>query len=37
MEIEENIRPFMKDYGHIDVIRKFYGEFLKYTGGDGKD
>lgn len=36
MEIEENIRPFMKDYGHIDVIGKFYGEFLKYTGGDGK-
>ena len=36
MEIEENIRPFMKDYGHVDVIGKFYGEFLKYTGGDGK-
>lgn len=36
IEIEENIKPFMKDYEHIDVIGKFYGEFLKYTGGDGK-
>lgn len=36
MEIEENIKPFMKEYGYIDVIGKFYGEFLKYTGGDGK-
>lgn len=36
IEIEENIRPFAKDYEFIDVIGKFYGEFLKYTGGDGK-
>lgn len=36
IEIEENIKPFMKNYEHIDVIGKFYGEFLKYTGGDGK-
>lgn len=36
MEIEENIKPFMDNYKYIDVIGKFYGEFLKYTGGDGK-
>jgi len=36
MEIEKNIKPFMEDFEHIDVIGRFYGEFLKYTGGDGK-
>lgn len=36
MEIEENIKPFINEYENIDIIGKFYGEFLKYTGGDRK-
>lgn len=32
--IEENVRPFLETYKDIDVIGQFYGEFLRYTGGD---
>ncbi|HEY3638605.1 MAG TPA: N-6 DNA methylase [Rhizomicrobium sp.] len=35
-KIEENVRPFLDTYRDIDVIGKFYGEFLRYTGGDKK-
>lgn len=34
--IEENVRPFLDTYKDIDVIGQFYGEFLRYTGGDKK-
>nr|WP_157814305.1 N-6 DNA methylase [Rhizobium sullae] len=34
--IEENVRPFLETYKDIDVIGQFYGEFLRYTGGDKK-
>ena len=35
--IEENVRPFLETYRDIDVIGQFYGEFLRYTGGDKKE
>lgn len=35
-KIEENVRPFLEVYRDIDVIGQFYGEFLRYTGGDKK-
>ena len=34
--IEEHVRPFLETYKDIDVIGQFYGEFLRYTGGDKK-
>jgi SAM-dependent methyltransferase len=34
--IEENVRPFLDTYKDIDVIGQFYGEFLRYSGGDKK-
>jgi type I restriction-modification system DNA methylase subunit len=33
-QIEENIAPFFHSYHEYDVIGSFYGEFLRYTGGD---
>lgn len=36
VEIKEYLQPFMKDYVGHDIIGKFYGEFISYTGGDGK-
>lgn len=33
-EIEENVMPFMASHEHDDVIGRFFGEFLRYTGGD---
>lgn len=35
-KIEEHVRPFLDTYRDIDVIGQFYGEFLRYTGGDKK-
>jgi type I restriction enzyme M protein len=35
-DIDEHIRPFLSTYDNIDVIGQFYGEFLRYTGGDKK-
>lgn len=32
--IDEHVRPFLDDYQDVDVIGQFYGEFLRYTGGD---
>jgi NAD(P)-dependent dehydrogenase (short-subunit alcohol dehydrogenase family) len=35
-KIDEHVRPFLDTYRDIDVIGQFYGEFLRYTGGDKK-
>ena len=35
-EINENVWPFISIYHNFDVVGHFYGEFLKYTGGDKK-
>ncbi|MDO5638979.1 MAG: N-6 DNA methylase [Neisseria sp.] len=35
-EINEHVWPFINVYHNFDVVGHFYGEFLKYTGGDKK-
>lgn len=35
-QIDEKIMPFIRDYHDLDIIGKFYAEFLRYTGGDKK-
>ncbi|MCK5431140.1 MAG: N-6 DNA methylase, partial [Gammaproteobacteria bacterium] len=35
-EINANVWPFISVYHNFDVVGHFYGEFLKYTGGDKK-
>ncbi|ASU61229.1 HsdM family class I SAM-dependent methyltransferase [Nocardiopsis dassonvillei] len=35
-DIDEHVRPFIDAYHDVDVIGQFYGEFLRYTGGDKK-
>ncbi len=35
-DINENVWPFISVYHNFDVVGHFYGEFLKYTGGDKK-
>ncbi|WKE60135.1 HsdM family class I SAM-dependent methyltransferase [Corynebacterium tuberculostearicum] len=34
--LAEKVLPFITVYHDFDVVGTFYGEFLKYTGGDGK-
>lgn len=34
--LNEKVWPFISIYHDFDVVGKFYGEFLKYTGGDKK-
>lgn len=34
--LADRVLPFMTIYNDFDVVGQFYGEFLKYTGGDGK-
>jgi SAM-dependent methyltransferase len=34
--LNEKVRPFISVYHDFDVVGQFYGEFLKYTGGDKK-
>jgi len=34
--LSEKVMPFLTLYHDFDVVGAFYGEFLKYTGGDGK-
>ena len=34
--LAERVMPFLTIYHDFDVVGQFYGEFLKYTGGDGK-
>ena len=36
VDIQKNVYPFVKKVNNIDIIGKFYSEFLRYTGGDGK-
>lgn len=35
-EINEKVFPYVSVFNDIDVAGQFYGEFLKYTGGDKK-
>lgn len=34
--LNERVWPFISVYHNFDVVGQFYGEFLKYTGGDKK-
>ncbi|SLI42264.1 N-6 DNA methylase [Mycobacteroides abscessus subsp. bolletii] len=34
--LADQVLPFLTIYHDFDVVGTFYGEFLKYTGGDGK-
>lgn len=34
--LAEKVWPFFGLYKEFDIVGQFYGEFLKYTGGDGK-
>ncbi len=34
--LKEKVQPFISVYHEFDVVGQFYGEFLKYTGGDKK-
>lgn len=34
--LNEKVWPFFGIYREFDIVGQFYGEFLKYTGGDGK-
>lgn len=34
--LAEKVMPFLTIYQDFDVVGAFYGEFLRYTGGDGK-
>ncbi|MFC1566499.1 N-6 DNA methylase [bacterium] len=36
VDIRSKVYPFVKKVNNIDIIGKFYSEFLRYTGGDGK-
>lgn len=33
-ELYLHVKPFTKDYYDFDIIGNFYGEFVRYTGGD---
>ncbi len=35
-DLHLHVQPFTKDYYDFDIIGNFYGEFIRYTGGDGK-
>lgn len=35
-QLYEKVWPFLTYYKDFDVVGRFYGEFLKYTGGDKK-
>lgn len=35
-DINCHVRPFIDTYHDVDVLGHFYGEFLRYTGGDKK-
>ena len=34
--LDEKVRPFVTVYHDYDIVGQFYGEFLRYTGGDKK-
>jgi len=33
-DLSSKVKPFIQDHTDYDVIGQFYGEFLRYTGGD---
>ncbi len=33
-DLTSKVKPFIQDHTNYDVIGQFYGEFLRYTGGD---
>ena len=33
-ELHTRVQPFTKDHYDFDIIGNFYGEFIRYTGGD---
>lgn len=35
-DIDKHVKPFIDVYQSFDAIGQFYGEFLRYTGGDKK-
>jgi len=35
-ELNDKVAPFVSIYQDFDVVGQFYGEFLKYSGGDKK-
>ena len=35
-DLHLHVQPFTKDHYDFDIIGNFYGEFIRYTGGDGK-
>lgn len=35
-DLHVHVQPFTRDYYDFDIIGNFYGEFIRYTGGDGK-
>ena len=35
-DIETNVLPFVDANGAVDILGQFYGEFLRYAGGDKK-
>ncbi len=35
-DLHIHVQPFTKDHYDFDIIGNFYGEFIRYTGGDGK-
>lgn len=35
-EIDSEMRPFTQDHVDFDIIGSFYGEFIRYTGGDSQ-
>lgn len=35
-DLHIHVNPFTKDHYDFDIIGNFYGEFIRYTGGDGK-
>lgn len=35
-DLHIKVKPFTKDHYDFDIIGNFYGEFIRYTGGDGK-
>jgi len=36
LDLHVHVQPFTKDHYDFDIIGNFYGEFIRYTGGDGK-
>jgi type I restriction enzyme M protein len=35
-DLADHVKPFIQDHYDFDVIGNFYGEFIRYTGGDKK-